>query len=226
MTMHVDFSPHLYVLPESHIRVWDELGTIPRHFTLYGETALALRLGHRDPREFDFLTSCVIESKKLLSLPLFASALVLDESKDTLTVHVFRQGPVKLVFSSVPSLSTVGRPSLANDNNVRVASLLDIAGTKALDVQRRAEVRDYLDIHSLLSTGISLSHILASGQAIYGPQFIPSVTMKALCFFGDGSLRSVPHEVKSNLIRAVHSVDLASLSHLKPATAVLGDSVL
>lgn len=42
-----EFAPILDSLPPAQQRLWPELDATPDHFTLYGGTALALRLGHR-----------------------------------------------------------------------------------------------------------------------------------------------------------------------------------
>jgi len=41
------FFPKLNILPASQQAVWKELKATPKHFVLYGGTALAPRLGHR-----------------------------------------------------------------------------------------------------------------------------------------------------------------------------------
>ena len=68
---------------------------------------------------------------------------------------------------------------------MQVASLLDIAGTKAAVVQRRAEARDYLDIDALIRHGIDLPQLLAAGAVVYGRSFNPLITLKALSYFDD-----------------------------------------
>src|SRR5256885_6089575 len=40
--------PRLEILPPSQRRIWPELCAIPKDFVLYGGTALALHLGHRE----------------------------------------------------------------------------------------------------------------------------------------------------------------------------------
>jgi hypothetical protein len=49
--------PHLDILPASQRALWRELAEIPPDFVLYGGTALALRLGHRQSEDFDFFSS-------------------------------------------------------------------------------------------------------------------------------------------------------------------------
>jgi hypothetical protein len=62
----------------------------------------------------------------------------------------------------------------------RVATLLDLAGTKASVVQVRGEAKDYLDIDALMAAGVGLPRALAAAKAIYGPSFNPQITLKAL----------------------------------------------
>lgn len=50
------FSPKFNILPASHRTLWNELKSTPKHFVLYGGTALALRLGHRISEDFDFFS--------------------------------------------------------------------------------------------------------------------------------------------------------------------------
>ena len=44
-------------------------------------------------------------------------------------------------------------PHVAKDNGLQVASLLDLAGTKASVVQLRSEAKDYVDIDALITLG-------------------------------------------------------------------------
>ena len=49
-----NFQPNFKCLPAPQRRLWDELGTVPGEFVLYGGTAIALYLGHRESVDFDF----------------------------------------------------------------------------------------------------------------------------------------------------------------------------
>lgn len=45
------------ILPMAQRRLWPQLGNAPKlGFVLYGGTAIALRLGHRDSVDFDFFS--------------------------------------------------------------------------------------------------------------------------------------------------------------------------
>jgi len=64
-----------------------------------------------------------------------------------------------------------------------IASVLDIAGTKMAVFQKRAEMKDYLDIDALLRNGVDSPTALAAGCVVYGRSFNPLITLKALSFF-------------------------------------------
>ena len=51
------FTPRLDILPAPQRRLWDELVETPKEFALYGGTAIALQLGHRESVDFDFFGS-------------------------------------------------------------------------------------------------------------------------------------------------------------------------
>lgn len=115
-------------------------------------------------------------------------------------------------------LGRVGVPDRAAENGVWIASLLDLAGTKAAVIQQRAEAKDYLDLHAIIRSGITLELALAAARAMYGTQFNPAITLKALAYYGDGDLAGVPSEVQTVLINCATRVgvipDLPRLSDL------------
>ena len=73
----------------------------------------------------------------------------------------------------------------AQGSKLHVASLLDIADTKARTFQQRAQARNYLDIDALIRHGIDLPRMLAAGAVVYGRSFNPLITLKALSYFED-----------------------------------------
>lgn len=210
------FSPRLEVLPSSQRRIWPELRDIPHTFTLYGGTAIAVQLGHRPSVDFAFFCPCTIDPDALLSsLALLRGGTVLQKEANSLTVLVDRAGPVQLSFFGVAGLRRLAPPLVALENDLRIAALIDLAGMKAAVVQKRAEAKDYLDLDALFTSGgLSLPLALAAGQAIYGGAFNPYITLKALCYFGDGNLKTVPLATQARLTSAVKSVDLDTLPKL------------
>ena len=85
-------------------------------------------------------------------------------------------------------------------------------------VQVRAEAQDYLDIDALIEHArIDLAMMLAAGRAIYGAAFNPQITLKALSYFEDGTVKELPDAVKQRLWLAVQAVDLDRLPVLSDA---------
>jgi hypothetical protein len=209
------FIPQLKILPPAQLALWYELTAVPSDFVLYGGTALALHLGHRDSIDFYFFSDVGFDPDLLSTLPLLEGATVLEKAANTLTVRVERKGSVKLSFFGVPKLKMLRRPHISEDNQLRISSLLDLAGTKAAVVQKRAEVRDYIDIDALLTVGgMTLGQLLAAGIGIYGEGFNPEITLKALCYFDEKELRDLDSSIKGRLIRAVQAVDLDRLPQI------------
>jgi hypothetical protein len=122
---------------------------------------------------------------------------------------------VKVSFLGLPNLPRLSPPPVAKDNRLAVASLLDLAGTKASVVQMRAEPKDYIDIDALITKGkVDLPLALSAAQKLYGPTFNPQITLKALSFFDDGDLRQLPDDMKLRLVTAARNADLDRLPSL------------
>ena len=206
------FDPRLEILPAAQRALWVRLGEIPTEFVLCGGTAIALQLGHRQSIDFDFFGSRTFDPDQLYSrLPFLSGASVLQQAANTLTCRVGHEDPVIVSFFGVPALRRVAPPLIARENGLRIASLLDLAGMKAAAVQQRAEAKDYIDLHALMGAGIDLPAALAAARVIYGQRFNPQLTLKALSFFGDGDLPSLPTNLQKGIVEAVKLVDLGRL---------------
>ena len=215
------FKPRLEILPTPQRRLWPELNQTPENFTLYGGTALALRLAHRQSADFDFFSNKPISGQRLLSdIPYLHHAKIRQLEPNTLVTTVRRVGTVQLSFFGDLSIGQVEPAELAEGPRIKVASLRDIAGTKLSVVMQRAEAKDYLDIHALLTQGkLSLPEMLACAQAIFGHKFNPATSLKALSHFGDPKLKKLPEGIRRDLIAAIRSTDLSQLPTVKPVRA-------
>jgi hypothetical protein len=141
-----------------------------------------------------------------------SGAKVVQRERNTLSAIVERGGRVMLSFFGVPALPRLAPPQVSMDNKLKIASLLDLAGTKASVLQVRAEAKDYIDMDALMTLGkISLPTALAAARKLYGSSFNPEVTLKALSYFGDGNLANLPEDVKHRLVAAAREVDLERL---------------
>lgn len=208
-----DFQPNLSTLQEPQRILWEELSAVPDEFVLCGGTAVALHLGHRESFDFDLFGSEEFDPDTLYnSMPFLQGSEVVQKAASTLTCLVDRGMPVKISFFGVPKINLLKSPHIVPKTKLSVASLIDLAGMKAAVVQKRAEVKDYVDMDAIINIAtIDLSAALAAGRAIYGVQFNPANTLKSLCYFEDGELHTLPQEVRDRLVAAVHAVDLDHL---------------
>jgi hypothetical protein len=96
---------HLDILPPPQRAFWEkDLDTIPSGWVLYGGTAIALHLGHRQSRDFDFSSPDPLDRNALRrSMLSLAAAKTLQDEPDTLTVVADKGGaPIKHSFFGVP----------------------------------------------------------------------------------------------------------------------------
>ncbi|MBI1954477.1 MAG: nucleotidyl transferase AbiEii/AbiGii toxin family protein [Proteobacteria bacterium] len=203
-------NPNLSILPSPQQILFPELKDTPSHFILCGGTAIALRLGHRISVDFDFFSRELFDPDKLYhAVPYLEGAEVLQKEENTLTCLVDRKGPVKISFFGGLTLDYIYRPEIIEGPNIKVASLLDLAGMKAAVIQKRAASRDYIDINALMEkAGIDLITLLAAGSLIYGKQFNPYLTLKALVYFNEGDLETLPKEIKNRFRQTVKTLEI------------------
>lgn len=207
------FQPNLDILPDPQRRLWPKLSDTPDDFVLYGGTAIALYLGHRESIDFDFFSSAPFEPGELIaSTRYLQQSERLQSAKNTLVVLIKNSsGSVKLSFFGDLDFGRVQSPLSSNSNNIRIASLLDLAASKIKVLQDRAELKDYFDIYTLLQHGISLDEALSAAMGVYGKAFNPVISLKALTYFDDGDVSKLTMTQKSFLTGSVNSIDLNTL---------------
>ena len=104
-------------------------------------------------------------------------------------------------------------PEFTEDNTLLVASLDDLMATKLKVILQRIEAKDYKDIVAMLKNGIKLETGLALARKLYGNNFQPSESLKAMVYFKGGDLDTLTKEKKEILINAVTRVtDLPQLT--------------
>ena len=214
--MSSSFNPHYDSLSAPQRLLWAELADVPPEFTLYGGTAVALHLGHRQSIDFDFFSPNEVSPDKLYhQIAFLKNAKIIQQEKNTLTCLVDRNGPVKISFFGLPHLHCIGTPHIVAENKLKVASLIDLAGMKAAVVQQRPEAKDYIDLDAIMSAGVTLPTALAAAKLIYGSSFNPQITLKALSYFEDGDLHMLPDDMKTRIVKAVAATNLNQLPILK-----------
>ena len=212
------FKPRLDILPPAQLRLWPELRPAAGlGFVLYDGTAIALRLGHRISVDFDFFSDQPLEPAALFAaLPFLAQSTVLQDQQNTFTVSVpygdeFHEH-VKVSFFGTIGFGRVGAPELTDDGVLQVACLDDLMATKVKVILQRAEAKDYRDIAAMVKAGVSLSGGLAAARQLYGVNFQPSESLKAMVYFEDGDLATLTRIEKACLVEAVSTVrDLSAV---------------
>ena len=201
---------HEDTLPLAQRQLWATLGkTRELGYVLYGGTAIALRLGHRESVDFDFFSERPLDKRSARAVsPLFVDAGVLQDEPETLTLVVRMPEtavPVKVSFFGGISFGRVGEPDLAS-NGVLVASPDDLLATKLKVMLERVEAKDYRDVAALVRAGGDLSKGLAAAALLFKPTFQPSESLKALVYFKGGDLETLPVIERRILTEAVVGV--------------------
>jgi hypothetical protein len=220
-------TPHLEILPERQQRLWPSLaGLAGVGFVLYCGTAIALRYGHRGPVDFGFFSDRPLNRQRLSrALPWMNTALVLQDQPEILTLLTSGdqvQTGVKVSLFGGLTIGRVADPDYTHDQVALVASPPDLLATKLKVLLQGAERQDYLDVATLLNSGLALSDGLAAAQPLYGSGFPIRECLKALVYFADGDLAELGNSEKRRLEQAVLAVD--GIPSLKRIGRELGPS--
>lgn len=147
-------------------------------FILVGGTALALQLGHRISTDIDLFTN------QRFYVPDLLTSLQLDYTLE------IKQQMRHALLSTIESIKTdfVFQPSdmieeIMIDENVRMASLMEIAAMKIGAITARGKKRDFVDLYCLLEH-YSLEDILIAFQTKYKGA-TPELAIRSLFYFED-----------------------------------------
>src|SRR6185312_9222206 len=144
------FKPRYDILPEAQMGLWKELAFAAKSgFTLYGGTAIALRVGHRESVDFDFFSARPLDKRFIMKeTSLLDNGEVIQDDRNTLTLSVNRGGGTVTVsfFGDLVPKRIAGRvsvPEMTSDGVIQAASLHDLFATKVKVMLDRAEAKDY-----------------------------------------------------------------------------------
>lgn len=209
--------PAVEMLPPAQRAAWPTLGDIPEDFVLYGGTGLALHLGHRESADFDFFSARTFVPTDLLAELAWLGRVTINESAaDTLDIST--ADGVRFAFLGGMRLQVVAEQSVVEENGLVVASVFDLAGTKAKAILDRSEWRDYVDIATLLRHGHRLQDIIGYATTIFDPLFaFPAATfLRALVYFEDGTAPDVPADMRRELEEAVKRAEREQIPAVDP----------
>lgn len=169
------------VLDANGQKAWQKLENFSNIGLLAGGTALALQSGHRKSIDFDFFCPEEIEPKLILKVKkVFGKIKILVNSTDELT-FLTPEG-VKVTFLYYP-FRFLYKPKIIN--KIRVLDKKDIASAKAYTLNRRATIKDYIDLYFLIKNGFAIQKIIKNSKKIYGDLFSEKLFLAQLLYLDD-----------------------------------------
>lgn len=217
------FSPRKEVLPQAQQELWNSL--MPSRdlgLVLYGGTAIALRLGHRISVDFDFFTEKPLNKDLIREVFSFVkNSEVIQDAQDTFSLLTAPSSSddtgVKVSFFGNIGFGRVGLPELTQDGVMHVASLDDLMATKVKTILQRVNAKDYIDIAAMVEAGVSLAQGLAAAREMYGINFQPIESMKAMTYFKDldRELSATTKEILTSAVAGIHTLPQVRLTDTK-----------
>ncbi len=182
-----------------------------RRFYLAGGTALALHLGHRRSRDFDFFTARAFAPQDLLSVIRRAGEVqVLQEASGTLTVRI-ASVPTSFFHYDYPLL----RPLHDSPWGPKLADPADIAAMKLWAIAGRGSRKDFVDLYAYARSCEGLERVFERFREKYqGINVDPYHLLRSLCYFEDAEAEPMPdmlHEVSWDEIKAFFQAEATRL---------------
>ena len=216
-------NPRLDTLPPPQRRLWPELRATPRRFVLYGGTAIALRLAHRESEDFDFFSSEPFDGDALLAeIPYLKDATVVQRAQR----HTDMRGRSPWTGSCVlfpegfrSTASVRRRPPRAWESwSPRYRTS---AAPRPRSCKPALSPRTISTLTRLSGWGaFPLAAMLGAATAIHGERYNAMLTLKALAYFGDGDLAELPAAVRKRLSLAAATMDPGSIPRYEPLPGI------
>jgi hypothetical protein len=183
---------HEEILNQAQKKVLGLIGPLMREkgFYLGGGTAIALYLGHRRSRDFDWFFSSPFKDPLKL-------AQTFKEDGIALTVTQIARGTLEGTISGVRvSFFEYGYPLLKQPTrwpeiNTSLASLPDLACMKLSAIVQRGSKKDFIDIFALEEKRFPLKKMLSFYQKKFGIKDIGNI-LYALSYFDDADKERMP----------------------------------
>lgn len=201
---------HYDILPDEQKTLLPKLNpTLRLGYVLYGGTAIALQLGHRESVDFDFFTDKKLDENLLnQAMPVLKTGTTTQREPETWTMIVRPEGAerdVKVSFFGGLGFGRVGKPVVTEGKEIIMASLDDLMGHKLKVLLQRVEAKDYLDIAALLKNGQTLERGLGAAEAMFS-NFPAAEALRTLTYFKGGDLERIGANDREILIRSVNQV--------------------
>lgn len=178
---------------------------------LAGGSALALYLGHRRSVDLDWFAPRATPPAVLLaSLKAIGKSVSVSQN----TEGTFNGSVDGVKFSVFRYTYPQLRPTIEHEG-CAIASSCDLAAMKLAAVCQRTTKRDYIDIHALMKSGLSLEAQLSAFHEKF-PAGDPALVVRALGYFADVDKEPMPamispvtwDQAKRDLTRSLERLNL------------------
>lgn len=200
---------HYVVLPPEQQAMLPHLAAVRKlGYVLYGGTAIALQLGHRQSIDFDFFSDLPLDAEVIRkAAPILRDAQTIQEGPRTWTVIATPSGAegVKVSFFGGLRFGRVGEPIVTEGGELTLASLDDLMGHKLKVLLQRVEAKDYIDLAAMLDAGLAIERGLGAAIALF-QNFSSTEALRALAYFEGGDLARVGQPQRETLTTAIARV--------------------
>jgi len=171
---------HLEILDKKRIELFQKLSWLNNYgFYLAGGTALALHFSHRTSVDFDFYTKENFNQEELIK--------ELKKIGKIINIFLVEKNTLGAIIDNIEvtffkyDYDLIGKFSVLE--NIKIASVKDIAAMKVVAIVQRGTQRDFIDIF-YLSKKFGLKKIINWTQKKY-PEYSIPLCLKALTYFDD-----------------------------------------
>ncbi len=197
----------LDVLPGNQRKIWDKLSyTKELDFILFGGTALALQLGHRQSIDFDFFRARELSIEDIDLLKGYfcnEHIAVAKEEKNSFILNT-ESGVQLSFFGNIPFATKEHITKEFEESIVFVASMDALLATKLKATYDRASLKDYADIAAIFSQKkTTLKKGLELLDIFFTTNLSVRQTLTNLTFFDDGDLNNLSSQDKTTLVETV-----------------------
>jgi len=157
-------------------------------FYLAGGTALALQIGHRQSVDFDFFSDKTFDVRMIINEAIKHGQFELFSEAEN-TLHGLLNG-VQISFFKINDQLLL--PTNDYNENLKLASLLDISVMKLNAISGRGSKKDFIDLSFLLKD-FKLLDLLERYEEKYGKGISNQYhLLKSLVYFGDAENQPMP----------------------------------
>ena len=161
-------------------------------FYLAGGTSLALQIGHRKSIDLDFFSKEKINVNKLLHELKTFKPTVIQQDEDTLDIEI-NDTKVSFFRYKYPLIN-----KLKHWNNIKLASINDIACMKLVAIGQRGTKKDFVDMYTILKDHLTFEELLNMFDKKYKDiKYSKTHFLKSLNYFTEAELDAEPDYIKN-----------------------------